>query len=93
MIVTWSIRARADLHDIRSFIGERNPEAAARTANAIISTSHRLEEFPAIGRPSQIAGVRELVVLGTPYILFYRVIDHGVEITAVLHGAQRRPTR
>jgi toxin ParE1/3/4 len=53
----------------------------------------RLGAFPAIGRPGRVAGTRELVVSGTPYIVPYRVRGERVQIITVLHSAQRWPDR
>jgi plasmid stabilization system protein ParE len=36
-------------------------------------------------------GTRELVVVGTPYIVAYRVSDLHVEILTIQHGAQLWP--
>jgi plasmid stabilization system protein ParE len=36
-----------------------------------------LSAQPRLGRPGRIAGTRELVIVGTPYIVPYRVTDSG----------------
>ena len=46
-----------------------------------------------MGRPGRIAGTRELVVPGTPYLIAYAVLEEQVVVLAVLHGAQRWPDR
>jgi plasmid stabilization system protein ParE len=51
----------------------------------------RLARFPASGRPGRVAGTRELVIAGTPYIVPYRVTGDAVQIITILHGAQRWP--
>jgi toxin ParE1/3/4 len=48
---------------------------------------------PGIGRPGRVAGTRELVTAGTPYIVPYRVAGDAVQIITVLHGAQNWPDR
>jgi len=40
----------------------------------------------------RVAGTRELVVVGTPYIVVYRIEPAAVVILRVLHGAQRWPS-
>ena len=50
-----------------------------------------LAQFPEIGRPGRIEGMRELVIPGTPYIAAYRIADDTVRILRVLHGAQQWP--
>jgi len=51
----------------------------------------RLATTPALGRPGRVAGTRELVVPGTPYIVPYRITGDIVQIITVLHSAQRWP--
>ena len=43
------------------------------------------------GRPGRVAGTRELVVTGTPYVAAYQVTRETVRILRVLHGAQQWP--
>jgi plasmid stabilization system protein ParE len=50
-----------------------------------------LEEHPRLGRAGRVPKTRELVIVGTPYLVIYRVADQSVEIAAVFHGAQRSP--
>jgi plasmid stabilization system protein ParE len=50
-----------------------------------------LLDFPASGRVGRIAGTRELVINGTPYVAAYAVTDTTVRILRVLHGAQEWP--
>lgn len=50
-----------------------------------------LSENPFIGRPGDIAGIRELVVSGTPYIVAYRVHDDHVDVLFVQHAARQWP--
>jgi plasmid stabilization system protein ParE len=53
-----------------------------------------LGEMPYIGRERVLAGTRELVVPGLPYIVVYRVeiAEQGTVVTfGVDHGAQLRP--
>ena len=52
-----------------------------------------LKEHPAVGRPGRVAGTRELLVTGTPYILPYRVAGDVLEVLRVLHSARRWPKR
>jgi plasmid stabilization system protein ParE len=52
----------------------------------------RLADHPAIARPGRVAGTRELVVIGTPYIVIYRIEATAIVILRVLHAAQRWPT-
>ena len=89
MPVDFSPEALADLVEIRSYIGDRNPAAASRIAVQIVAACDRLEHLPERGRPGLVAGTRELTIIW-PYIIIYRLSDDRVEIVRVWHGAQDR---
>ena len=82
--------ALAQLDHILDYIAQDNPRAAADTVRYIETTIDRLRVFPLSGRPGTVAGTRELVVTGTPYIVVYRATADEVQILGVFHGAQRR---
>ena len=46
-----------------------------------------------LGRTGRVAGTRELVIPGTPYIVPDRVKGDVVQIITILHGAQQWPDR
>jgi len=81
------------LEDISERIAADNPAAAARMITRIRTEVERLATVPAAGRPGRVAGTRELVISGTPYIVPYRVKGDTVQIITILHGAQRCPDR
>lgn len=89
--VRWTRRARRRLDEIGARIEMDNPAAAARTVREIALGVHRLGANPGRGRPGRIRGTRELVVVGTPYIVAYRVHAGDVEILTIQHGAQLWP--
>jgi toxin ParE1/3/4 len=89
MKIVWSPTARVDLQHIEAYIAERNPRAAAKVAQAILSGVEDLQRFPGIGRPGRVPDTRELVISGTPYIIPYRVVGQRIDIIAVIHGARR----
>ncbi len=88
--VVWSPLARARLRDIRTFIAQDKPEAAARLATRIVAVVETLKQHPHLGRAGAEPGIRELVIGGTPYLVLYRVQGKCVTITTIWHGAQRR---
>jgi plasmid stabilization system protein ParE len=79
------------LDEIGGHIAADNPPAAARIVGAIAKAVQRLGAAPARGRPGRIAGTRELVVVGTPYVVAYRVHADDIEVLTIQHGAQRWP--
>ena len=93
MTVVWSPRAIGHLADLRVYVARENPDAAARTAAILLSAVDRVAAVPNLGRPGRVAGTRELVVPGTPYVIPYRVRGERLEIIAVFHGRQRWPSR
>jgi plasmid stabilization system protein ParE len=74
--------------DIFAYVAAQSDEAASRIADRIMAAGGNLARFPQIGRPSRLAGRRELVV--DQYVLLYRLRRDNVQIIAVEHGARRR---
>jgi addiction module RelE/StbE family toxin len=68
-----------------------NPAAAVLIDERIVAAARRLLDFPASGRVGRIAGTRELVINGTPYVAAYAITGTTVRILRVLHGAQEWP--
>ena len=91
MIIEWLPAAEESLADQLEWIADQNPWAAIDIGAAVHAAVSRLGEHPAIGRAGRVGGTRELVVLGTPYIVIYRVESSAVVVLRVLHGAQRWP--
>ncbi|WP_149743022.1 type II toxin-antitoxin system RelE/ParE family toxin [Rhizobium sp. NFACC06-2] len=91
MKLTWSAFALSDRDAIFTYIEADNPAAAVLVDERIVAASRRLLDFPASGRVGRIAGTRELVINGTPYVAAYAVTDRTVRILRVLHGAQEWP--
>jgi plasmid stabilization system protein ParE len=85
--------ALANLDAEAEYIAADSPAAAARTVTAIIEAVSHLSRHPSLGRSGRVAGTRELVVSGTPYIIPYRVPGDTVEILRVFHAARKWPER
>jgi len=83
--------ARSDLDDIWSYIALDNTEAADRFLVAVLSRFPKLAAMPQMGRSREelSANLRSFSV--GQYVIFYRPIENGVEITRVLHGARDFP--
>lgn len=91
MRVVWTRLALNDLDRARAYIETENPQAAGAVIDRIEGAIHALGKHPRIGRPGRIAGTRELVVVGTPFIVPYRVGRETIEVLAVIHSARRWP--
>jgi plasmid stabilization system protein ParE len=83
--------AAADLVRLQAFLGDKNDQAAQRAA-AALAAAMQLLTFPERGRPSDIAGLRELIVpFGrSAYVFRYKVAAQGdaVVILRVWHGRE-----
>ena len=93
MTVVWSPRVIEHLAHLREYIARDNPKAANRIAGALLEAVVRLAELPNLGRLGRVAGTRELVVPGTPYVIPYRLRGDRLEVIAVFHGRQKWPKR
>lgn len=87
----WTRLALADLNNARAYIAEKNPSAAVRVIERIKKAVDALRRHPEIGRPGRVRGTRELIVLGTPFIVAYRIKDKRLDVLAVIHSARRWP--
>jgi toxin ParE1/3/4 len=87
--VEWLHEAERNLAAQLEWIAEHEPWAALDMGDAIHAAVGRLADHPAMARPGRVAGTRELVVAGTPYIVVYRIEPSAVVILRVLHTAQR----
>ncbi|MBF0354204.1 MAG: type II toxin-antitoxin system RelE/ParE family toxin [Alphaproteobacteria bacterium] len=91
MKVRWLRVALAQLEREAVVIAGDDPKAAAAMLTRVFEAAEGLAQFPAMGRVGRVAGTREQVVPGTPYILPYRVREQQVEILRFLHGARKWP--
>jgi len=87
--IVWSALARTRLREIRAYVAQDKPEAAQRLAIRIVAVIEALRDHPYLGRVGSEAGVRELVIGGTPYIVLYRVQGRRVIISTIWHAARR----
>jgi addiction module RelE/StbE family toxin len=90
--LAWSAFGLSDREGIFTYIEADNPSAAVLIDERSVAATRDLIDFPASGRIGRIAGTRELVINGTPYIAVYSVTETTVRILRVLHGAQEWPT-
>ena len=86
--ILWTNNAKRNLEQ---YISQDNATAAFKMVNKIIDAVEHLAEHPGIGRPGRIMGTRELVIIGTPYLIPYRIKNQQIEIIRVFHGAMIWP--
>lgn len=75
-----------DLEEIINYFSSRNVDAGERFINEFEKKCKNLANFPNMGRSYDDIkpSVRGLPLAG--YIIFYRVIDDGIEIIRVISG-------
>lgn len=91
MKIKWLQTALDNIAHIADYTAERDPTAARRLVSKIRLSINNLAKQPAMGRPGRVEGTRELVIIGTPYIVVYRLKSGRIEILRVLHSSQRWP--
>jgi len=93
MKVRWLPRASNSLRRIRNHITLENQIAAKRVARLVIESAKRLAEFPESGRQGRIEETRELIIVGYPCIVVYRLREQDVEIIEVIHTSHQWPAK
>lgn len=91
MKLLWTPRALAEIDAIFACVAASDRNVADRLTFEIEARVARLADCPDMGRPGRVEGTREYVVVGTNYILPYRVHDGRVEILAALHTSREWP--
>jgi len=89
--ICWTDVAVADLKSVYEYLSEHAPARADTIVDRILAGIDVLEQYPNLGRQGRIDGTRELVITGTPFIVFYRLQKSQVEILGVLHAARKWP--
>ena len=77
-----------DLDEIGSYVGDRSVRAAIRLIDAFQRQFELLSERPRIGRARPDLRPELRSWPHGSYIVLYRVIEGGVEIVRVVHGAR-----
>jgi toxin ParE1/3/4 len=82
-----------DIERLRSFLDQKNPDAARRALALIWSAIDRLQEFPDLGMPTADADIRQIVIRfgASGYIVRYASREDGnILITRIWHGREAR---
>jgi toxin ParE1/3/4 len=89
--IEWHLLASTDLAELMTYIARDSVKAAYRMHDEIRRQTSILATHPEAGRVGRVAGTRELVITGTPYIAAYRLSSEVITILRLLHGARRWP--
>ena len=81
-------RASKDLNEIHDYMAKNSVSRAANFIDLIEDDCKIISESPMIGRARDelFPGIRSFSV--GDYIIFYRVVNLGIEIIRVLHGSR-----
>jgi toxin ParE1/3/4 len=82
-----------DLDELAAYIADQSEQSAAFVESRIHQEAQLLSRFPYAGRRGRVAGIRERIVVRTPFLLAYQVKQNTVRIVRVLRGARRWPAR
>lgn len=94
MRIRYTRRALVHLDEVWHYTAAvYDAEAADRMLARIESAVQGLTAFPERGRTGRVAGTRELVIPGTPFLVPYRLKAGELHVLAVLHSARRWPER
>jgi plasmid stabilization system protein ParE len=92
--IKWLPEALADVERLHAFLKNKNPQAAARAARAILEGAELLKTSPNIGRPMQDdTERRELFIsfASGAYVLRYMQEDEStIIIIRVWHSRENR---
>ena len=88
-IVKRTAQAEDDLIDIWLYIAQDNPDAADKVLDELEDESVLLSDQPRLGpsRPDIAPELRYFPV--GSYLILYRIIEGGIELVRVVHGARR----
>ena len=91
MRVLWTPEAEQDREDIWWYIAADNPRAASRLDELFSAAAASLVDHPKRGRPSAVAGTRELIPHEN-YRLVYEIDGDIVWVLTLLHTARQWPS-
>lgn len=93
-MILLSPAAVEDIERLRTFLSPVNPGAAKRALALIWNAIDRLQELPALGKPTEDADIRQIIVRfgSSGYIVRYVVVPEtgDILITRLWHGREAR---
>ncbi len=91
MQIRYTKQAVEDLNHAYEYIAADNPHSARVIIERIENAIETILVHTGIGRSGRVGNTREFVVLGTPFIIVYRVDGKALQILSVLHSSRRYP--
>jgi len=91
MRIRWTRRALGNLDAAVKYIAADSPGNAREVAQKILDSIQLLSGQPGMGRPGRVAGTRELVISGLPFIVPYVEYDGEIVILRIVHTSMKWP--
>ncbi len=92
MTIRWARGATRQLAAAHACIAADSPKAADQLVLKITEAVKLLAAHPNAGREGRVKNTRELAIVGTPYLVAYRIKNRDtIQVFAVLHGKRRWP--
>jgi plasmid stabilization system protein ParE len=93
-MILLSHDAVEDVERLRAFLDHANPGAAQRALALIWAAVEKLQDFPALGMPTDDPEIRQIVIHfgASGYIVRYVILPETADIlvTRVWHGREAR---
>jgi plasmid stabilization system protein ParE len=93
-MILLSRDAVEDVERLRTFLDHANPDAARRALALIWTAIERLQDFPALGMPTDDPEIRQIVIRfgASGYIVRYVVLPETADVlvTRIWHGREAR---
>jgi len=93
-MILLSRDAIEDVERLRTFLDHANPGAARRALALIWTAIERLQDFPALGMPTEDPDIRQIVIRfgASGYIVRYAILPETADVlvTRVWHGREAR---
>jgi toxin ParE1/3/4 len=91
--VDWTPLAISHLESAYEYIAQDSRQAAEKILQKMFTGIEQLARFPNMGRSGRVAGTREFVVAGTPFVVPYRIQRGRIAVLAVFHASRKWPEK
>ncbi len=81
----------ADLEEISDYLVAASPQTWEHLLQRLEHLTDALQDFPLMGKMGLVAGTREFVLAGTPYILVFQLKGDAIVIVSVRDGRMPLP--
>ncbi|WP_299876607.1 type II toxin-antitoxin system RelE/ParE family toxin [uncultured Cocleimonas sp.] len=89
----WLPEAKDDISRLHEFLKSKNPEAATRMVNLLLTGADRLIDFPEIGKPigDELKRRELFLAFGAgAYVIRYILTENSIVVIRVWHSREMR---